>query len=89
MKNHLSKILLLALLICQSTWICQAQQEAPNVRHGNRQYNKEQYSEAEVDYRRGLDKNHKSFEAQYNLGNALFKQEKYADAIEIYEKALL
>lgn len=64
-----------------------AQQEAPNIRHGNRDYNKEDYTNAEVDYRRGLEKNSHSFEAHYNLGNALFKQNKYPEAAEEFTKA--
>ncbi len=63
------------------------QKESNDVRRGNKSYNKEDYVEAEVDYRKGLDKNKESFEAHFNLGNALFKQEKYADAIEQYEAA--
>lgn len=63
------------------------QKESGDVRRGNQSYNKENYVEAEVDYRKGLDKNKESFEAHFNLGNALFKQEKYADAIEQYEAA--
>ena len=51
-----------------------AQQESSDVRRGNRQYNDSNYTEAEVNYRRGIDKNASSFEAYNNLGNALFRQ---------------
>ncbi|MBR1809767.1 MAG: tetratricopeptide repeat protein [Paludibacteraceae bacterium] len=64
-----------------------SQKEAGDVRRGNRQYNKENYTEAEVNYRRGLDKNDKAFEAHFNLGDALFKQEKYPEAIDEYKAA--
>ena len=64
-----------------------AQKEFFDVRKGNRQYNKEQYTEAEIDYRKGLDKNNNSFEAHFNLGDALFKQQKYPEAAEEYQKA--
>ena len=64
-----------------------AQKEAPDIRHGNRDYKKENFSDAEVDYRRGLEKNDKSYEAHYNLGNALFRQDKYPEAAEEFEKA--
>ena len=57
-----------------------AQQEAPDVRKGNRAYNSENYTEAEVNYHRALDKNEQSFEAHFNLGDALFRQEKYPEA---------
>jgi len=64
-----------------------AQKESSDVRRGNKQYEKGNFSEAEVDYRRGLDKNDQSFEAHYNLGDALFRQEKYPEALEQYTLA--
>ena len=64
-----------------------AQKEAADVRHGNRDYKKQDYTAAEVDYRRGLEVNKNSYEAHYNLGDALFKQDKYADAQAEFETA--
>ena len=64
-----------------------AQKEAPDIRHGNRDYNKDNFAEAEVDYRRGLEKNNQSYEAHYNLGDALFRQNKYPEAAEEFMKA--
>lgn len=64
-----------------------AQKESSDVRRGNKQYEQGNFSEAEVDYRRGLDKNDQSFEAHYNLGDALFRQEKYSEALEQYTLA--
>ena len=64
-----------------------AQQETPDVRKGNRAYNSENYTEAEVNYHRALDKNEQSFEAHFNLGDALFRQEKYPEALEQYVQA--
>ena len=82
MKRTLIYIL---LLICPALLF--AQKESPDVRKGNRQYNKEQYTDAEINYRKGLDKNNNSFEAHFNLGDALFKQEKYPEAAEEFQKA--
>ncbi len=64
-----------------------AQKEWLDVRHGNRQYNKENYTGAEIDYRKGIEQNNNSFEAHFNLGDALFRQEKYTDALEEFQKA--
>lgn len=77
------------LIICAllMTGITFAQKESKDVRHGNQDYKKENYAEAETDYRRGLDKNDKSFEAHFNLGDALFKQQKYPEALEEYKQA--
>ena len=59
-----------------------AQKEASDVRSGNREYKKQNYVEAEVNYRRGLEKNKDGYEAHYNLGDALFKQDKYFQVID-------
>lgn len=64
-----------------------AQREASDVRKGNREYKSENFTGAEVDYRRALQTNKDSYEAHYNLGDALYRQEKYADALEAYETA--
>ena len=63
------------------------QREASDVRKGNKQYNKQDYSAAEINYRRALDTNKESYAAQYNLGEALFKQDKYPEALAAHESA--
>lgn len=64
-----------------------AQSESVDIRSGNKYYKKEKFSEAEIEYRKALQKNAESFEANYNLGNALFKQGKYEQAMEFYQAA--
>ena len=64
-----------------------AQKEAGDVRKGNRQYKKQNYTEAEVDYRRGIEKNKNGYEAHYNLGDALYRQDKYEDALSEFSTA--
>ena len=64
-----------------------AQREAGDVRRGNREYKKQNFTEAEVNYRRALETNKDSYEAHYNLGDALFKQDKYAEAQTEFETA--
>ena len=77
-------VILIALFCITQVW---AQQEGPDLRRGNKEYKHENYTEAEVNYRRGLDKNNDSFEGHFNLGDALFRQEKYPEALEQYQKA--
>jgi len=82
------KKLIIILLLAVSYWpLAFAQQESGDVRRGNKQYRKQNYTEAEVHYRRGLDKNKNGYEVHYNLGDALFKQDKYADAQAEFETA--
>ena len=64
-----------------------AQREMVDVIKGNYHYNKEGYTKAEIDYRRGLEENKNSYEAHYNLGDALYKQDKFQDALEQFETA--
>ena len=64
-----------------------AQKESGKVFRGNKAYEKQDYTTAEVEYRRGIEANKESFEAHYNLGNALFRQEKYPEAQAEFEKA--
>ena len=64
-----------------------AQKEAGDIRRGNRDYRQQNFTEAEVDYRRALETNKNSYEAHYNLGDALYKQDKYADAQAEFETA--
>ena len=74
----------LLLVICNLSF---AQREARDVRKGNRQYRKEHYAESEINYRRALETNNDSYEARYNLGDALYQQEKYNDAAQEFYKA--
>ena len=80
------RILVTIISLCITSLLF-AQQESGDVRRGNRQYNDSNYTEAEVHYRRALDKNQQSFEGYFNLGDALFRQEKYPEALEQYTKA--
>ena len=58
------------------------------LRNGNRQYNQQKYTEAEIDYRKALEANARSTDAAFNLGNALYKQAKAPEAIEQYQASL-
>ena len=80
------RFLLTIISLCVASLLL-AQQESGDVRRGNLQYNDSNYTEAEVNYRRGLEKNNQSFEAHFNLGDALFRQEKYPEALEQYAEA--
>ena len=83
-KSIIITFLSLFLVPCSLVF---GQREASDVRKGNKQYNKQDYSAAEISYRRALDTNKESYAAQYNLGEALFKQDKYPEALAAYESA--
>ena len=73
-----------AFLFCAGSLTAQ-KAERQNIRDGNKQYKKENFTEAENAYRRSIDINPRSVEGVFNLGNALYKQEKYPEALEQYQ----
>ncbi len=60
------------------------QKDIKQVRQGNRNYKDRNFTEAEMSYRRSIDENPEYNKAIFNLGDALYKQEKYEDAIKSF-----
>jgi Ca-activated chloride channel homolog len=54
------------------------------LREGNRLYGKELFDESELLYRRALEKEEESPVARFNLGNSLYKQERYGEAARYF-----
>lgn len=73
-----------AALICFSSLHGFAQTDKKEVRQGNKFFEKENYKEAEVEYRKALLKDSGSVAANYNLGNVLYKNGDAAGAEKIY-----
>jgi len=57
------------------------------VRDGNKAYNAQKVEDAEKSYRRALDVDEKSNLATFNLGNAMYRQQKFEEAGREFEKA--
>jgi Ca-activated chloride channel family protein len=62
-----------------------AQQAKSYIKKGNDLYKQQKYKEAEADYRKSVEKSPdaqkgKNLEGNFNLGDALYKQKKFADA---------
>ena len=64
-----------------------AQTDRQYVRQGNKQYRAGDFANAEVSYRKAIEKNPRNPQAAYNLGNALMAQKKDSAAIEQYQNA--
>ena len=62
-----------------------AQTDKKLIREGNKSYDNKKYSDAEVAYKKSLNKNQKSYEGNFNLGDAYYKQGKYEDAVKQFE----
>ncbi|HEV8539432.1 MAG TPA: tetratricopeptide repeat protein, partial [Bacteroidota bacterium] len=67
--------------------IASAQSERSLVREGNRAYENSKFSDAEVNYRKALEKNREFREGPFNLGDALYKQGRFGEAAEQYQIA--
>jgi tetratricopeptide (TPR) repeat protein len=70
-------------MLCVGT-ISGQKAERERIREGNKLYNKDQFTEAEIAYRKSLEVNSRSFDGIYDLGNALYKQQKFPEAAEQY-----
>ncbi|MAZ55972.1 MAG: hypothetical protein CMP54_03150 [Flavobacteriales bacterium] len=60
-----------------------SQNERDIARDGNKNYEKGLFADSEVDYRKSLSENKSFEEAQFNLSDALFKQERYDESIDV------
>lgn len=81
MKNKILFGLLVVITLFIGSMEANAQQERKFIRSGNKQFVKGDFVSAEVDYLRALDKDSTSYAAIFNLGDALYKQQKYEDAL--------
>ena len=77
-------ILILFLVFIVSVVFAQPAQKL--VRSGNNKYKDGQFKEAEIDYRKALTKSPNSPKATFNLGNSLYKQQNYDEALTQYKK---
>ena len=57
------------------------------IRQGNKQFRSGDYANAEVSYRKAIEKNAKNAQAAFNLGNALMAQKKDSAAVEQFQGA--
>jgi Ca-activated chloride channel homolog len=58
------------------------------VNGGNDLYKEQKYTDAEVNYRKALEKEKGQLHATFNLGNALYKQQKAAEAAKEYDNVM-
>jgi len=80
------KYFLLTLLI--PTAFSFAQSTRGLINDGVNLYNEKKFSDAEVNFKKGTEKNPESFEAKFNLGDTYYKQQRYDEAIKSFQSAL-
>ena len=63
-----------------------AQQDRKLIREGNREFEKEKYDDSEILYRKAQEDTKLPFVTSFNIGDALYKQEKYEEAASQFQK---
>jgi len=81
-----SKILIISGLILFLPVLVHGQAERKFIRQGNKQYKEEVFDESEILYRKALEKEQQSYSGEFNLGDAMYKQEKFEDAARSFHK---
>ena len=82
-RKKVATLLLLLLVAGAAT----AQSDRQLVHKGNKQYRAGNYADAEVLYRKAIEKNNRNPQAVYNLGLALMKQQKDSAAVQQFMDA--
>jgi len=73
------------LMMCQVLF-GQMFPERREVRKGNREYERENYVEAEAAYMGALSKNPASYEGNFNLGNAYYRQGRFEESAQRFQQ---
>ena len=82
MKSYI----LIGVLMVMSALTAGAQVDKRDVRRGNRDYKKENYKEAEIEYRKGIVKDSLSVAANYNLAADLYRQNNPQEAQKVLDR---
>ena len=78
------KIRLTLFVILLNTVVVFAQHPNGKIRKGNTAYKDSSYSDAEQLYREALMKDQSSYEASFNMADAIYKQERYSEANSLF-----
>lgn len=86
MKRVSNVIIITFCILCLSTeGYSQKYKERGVIRNANEHYNAGEYVDSEVGYLRALEIDPESKEAKYNLSGAVYKQERFEDAVKGYQ----
>lgn len=77
---------ILLIVFVFSVTFASAQSDKTLVRQGNKSYQNDDFANAEIDYRKALDKNPNSLSGTFNLADAIYEQEDYEKSAEMFAK---
>lgn len=78
-SNKISICVILAMFCLSAN----AQTDKGLIRQGNKDFKNSNYTEAEVKYRKSLEKEYNP-KAEFNLGDALYEQKNYEEATKVF-----
>ena len=76
----MKRFLCTGLILLLAAASCFAQSERASVRRGNRDFRKDHWPQAEINYKKALVADSTSVTADYNLGNTYYRTENYPEA---------
>jgi len=80
---RLKNIAILLLLVLSTSSF--AQNKKSFLRDGNELYSNSSYNDAEMQYRKSLEKDQDYFNASFNLADAVYKQERYEESSALFD----
>lgn len=84
MENKIIVIIILSIF-CLTSYTATAKDDKKYVRQGNKLYENKKYNDSEIRYRKALAQNPANNKAEFNLGDALYKQGNFKEAGEKFE----
>jgi len=87
--NYCIKLYLILLLFVFVSFQSYSQSTRGLINDGVDLYKEKKFADAEVNFKKGAEKTPESFEAKFNLGDALYKQQRYDEAIKSFQSAFV
>ena len=76
---------ILFIFILLLPFLVNAQNKKNYLRNGNNLYEDSLYNEAEIEYRKSLEKDQNYFAASYNLADAIYKQKRFEESANLFD----
>ena len=80
----MKRIIIIPIILMSVIAIAQNKQSF--LTQGNKLYSSGKYAEAEIEYKKSLAKDTDYFNANFNLADAIYKQERYTESSKIFER---
>jgi tetratricopeptide (TPR) repeat protein len=89
MKKRVSNVFIISSLVAIFSINLFSQSTRSLVNSGVDLYNEQKFTDAEVNFKKGVENSPENFEAKFNLGDAYYKQQRYDEAMKSYQSAFV